>query len=163
MNRRQVATLLGYLSFGGVAAFWRALGAFAQPAAPRARLERTVAAIAEVMFPGDGLPGAVELGLDRRVLANTDLVSTIAKGVAFLDRTARQLGASDFVALDEQQRLAALDAAFASGPDGVQPFVLALRQALGTAYYSAPAIKSTFAYCGPLQPDGFADFQDPPA
>jgi hypothetical protein len=34
---------------------------------------------------------------------------------------------------------------------------------LGTAYYSTPAIKSTFAYTGPPQPDGFADFQQRPS
>ena len=49
---------------------------------------------------------------------------------------------------------AALDAAFASHDDGIQPFVLALRYHLGTAYYTTPAIKSAFAYTGPPQPDG---------
>jgi hypothetical protein len=163
MNRRRVVTLLGYLSFGSMIAFWRGLNVFAQPAGTGEHVERTVAAIADAMFPGDGLPGAVALELHRSVLADADLASPIASGVAFLDRVARDLGASDFVALDETQRLSTLDAAFASGQDGVQPFVLALRHALGTAYYAAPAIKSAFAYTGPLQPNGFADFQDRPA
>jgi hypothetical protein len=163
MNRRQIVSLLGYLSLGSVAVFWRGLKAFAQGADTREHVERTVVAISETMFPGDGLPGAVELGLHQTLLANAELAVPIASGVAFLDRTARKLGASDFVALDEARRLAALDAAFASGLDGVQPFVLALRRELGTAYYSAPAIKSAFAYSGPLQPDGFPDFQDRPA
>jgi hypothetical protein len=65
--------------------------------------------------------------------------------------------------LDERQRLAALDAAFASTEDGIQQFVLALRYHIGTAYYSQPAIKSTFPYTGPPQPDGFPDFQERPA
>ena len=47
--------------------------------------------------------------------------------------------------------------------EGVRPFVFALRQYLGLAYYSVPAVKKTFAYTGPPQPDGFADFQDRPA
>ncbi len=46
---------------------------------------------------------------------------------------------------------------------GIQQFLLALRYHLGTAYYSAPAIKAAFAYTGPPQPDGFADFQERPA
>lgn len=163
MNRRQVATLLGYLSSGGMAAFWRVVNGFAQPADAGAHAERTVGAIAAVMFPGDGLPGAGELGLHRQVLANPELQSMIAKGTAFLDRYARSAGAADFVALDEERRLAALDAAFASGEQGIQSFVMALRHDLGTAYYSSPAIKSAFAYTGPLQPDGFADFRDRPA
>jgi hypothetical protein len=45
----------------------------------------------------------------------------------------------------------------------IQPFVLALRYHLGMAYYSAPAIKSAYAYTGPPQPDGFADFRERPA
>jgi hypothetical protein len=83
--------------------------------------------------------------------------------VTWLDRRAALQGASDFLALDQVQRLAALDAAFASPDRGIQPFLLSLRYHLGTAYYSAPAIKSAFAYTGPPQPDGFADFQERPA
>jgi hypothetical protein len=163
MNRRQVATLLGYLSFGGVAAFWRVVKAFAQPVDAEAHAERTVGAIAEVMFPGDGLPGARELGLHRHVLANADVQSMLARGLAFLDRYATSAGVADFAALDEARRLAALDAAFASGEESIQPFVMALRYHLGTAYYASPAVKSAFAYTGPLQPDGFPDFRDRPA
>jgi len=92
-----------------------------------------------------------------------DLEALIATGVTWLDQRATLQGASDFLALDEAQRLAALDAAFASPDQGIQPFVLALRYHVGTAYYSAPAIKSAFAYTGPPQPDGFADFQERPA
>jgi len=45
---------------------------------------------------------------------------------------------------------------------GIQSFVLTLRYHLGTAYYSAPAIKSAFAIRS-AQPEGFADFQKRPA
>ena len=67
------------------------------------------------------------------------------------------------MALDEAGRVAALDAAFASADDGVRSFVLMLREQIGLAYYSEPAIKKAFAYTGPPQPDGFADFQDRPS
>lgn len=163
MDRRQLTALLGYLSFGGLTAFWRVVKGFAQPLETDAHVERAVGAIAEVMFPGDGLPGARELGLHRQVLAHADVQPVLASGLAFLDRYAASAGAADFAALDEARRLAALDAAFASGADGIQSFVMALRLHLGTAYYSSPAIKSAFAYTGPLQPDGFADFRDRPA
>ena len=119
--------------------------------------------VKDVMFPGDGLAGATELGLHLRVLAMADLEALLATGVTWLHQRATLQGASDFLALDEAQRLAALDAAFASPDQGIQPFVLALRYHVGTAYYSAPAIKSAFAYTGPPQPDGFADFQERPA
>jgi hypothetical protein len=162
MKRRHAVALLGVFTFGGAAALWRLLQPF-RPPDPREHIVRTIAAVGEAMFPGDGLPGATELGLHLRVLAMAELEAVIATGAAWLDNRAALQGASDFAALDEKQRLAALDAAFASPDQGIQPFVLALRYHLGTAYYSAPAIKSAFAYTGPPQPDGFADFQERPA
>jgi hypothetical protein len=162
MKRRHVLSLLGFFSVGGAAVAWRLVASFRGPDA-REHVTRSIAAIAEIMFPGDGLAGAVALGLHHRVLAMPDLQAQIAKGVAWLDKRAASLGVSNFLALDEGGRLAALDAAFASQDDGIQPFVLTLRYHLGTAYYSTPAIKSAFAYTGPPQPDGFADFQQRPS
>jgi hypothetical protein len=162
MKRRHVVALLGLFSFGGAAAVWRLLQPFRRPD-PREHLSRTMAAVAEAMFPGDGFPGVTDLELHLRVLAMAELEVWIATAVAWLDERAALQGASDFLALDQVQRLAALDAAFASPDHGIQPFLLSLRYHLGTAYYSAPAIKSAFAYTGPPQPDGFADFQERPA
>jgi Gluconate 2-dehydrogenase subunit 3 len=126
-------------------------------------IERTMAALADVMFPGEGLPSASALGLHLRVAAMPELEALIAAGAAWLDKYAALQGATDFVALSEDKRIAAVDSAFASREAGIQSFVLALRSYLGTAYYSAPAIKSAFAYSGPPQPDGFPDFQERPA
>ena len=163
MKRRKVVVLLGLLSLGGSAALWRTAAALWR-AGSSERTARTMAAVADTLFPGgDGLPGASALGLHHRVLATPDLQALITKGVAWLDRYAASHGAADFPALDEASRLAAVDAAFASAEDGSRQFVFALRQHLGMAYYAEPAIKSTFAYTGPPQPDGFADFQERPA
>jgi hypothetical protein len=163
MNRRKVVLLLGVLSLGGTAVLWRTLASLWRPGSAE-RAARTMAAVADVMFPGgDGLPGASALGLHDRVLATPDLQALITKGVAWLDKYAASHGAPDFLALDEAGRLAAVDAAFASASDGTQQFVFTLRQHLGTAYYTEPAIKSAFAYTGPPQPNGFADFQERPA
>jgi hypothetical protein len=162
MKRRHVLALLGIFSFGGAAAAWRLMTSLRGPDA-RAHIVRSIAAIADTMFPGDGLAGAAALGIHQRVLAMPDLQAQIATGVAWLDKRAAAQGRANFLALDEADRLAALDAAFASHDDGIQPFVLALRYHLGTAYYSTPAIKSAFAYTGPPQPDGFADFQQRPS
>lgn len=158
MKRRTVVAFLGALVLGGSARVRRALAAPGQQAATP-----TMAAVADTLFPGgDGLPAASTLGLHERVLAMADLQPSISKGIAWLDRYAGSRGAADFVGLDEAARLAALDAAFASADEGIRSFVLALRQHIGTAYYAEPAIKKTFAYTGPPQPDGFADFQERP-
>jgi hypothetical protein len=162
MRRRHVLALLGIFSFGGAAAAWRLVTLFRVPDA-REHLSRSVAAVAETMFPGDGLVSAAALGIHQQVLAKPDLQAQIAQGVAWLDRQAASQGVANFVALNEARRLAALDSAFASHDDGIQLFVLTMRDHLGTAYYSAPAIKSAFAYTDPPQPDGFADFQQRPS
>jgi Gluconate 2-dehydrogenase subunit 3 len=162
MKRRHVLALLGIFSFGGAAAVWRLVTSFRAPDA-REHVTRSMAAVAETMFPGDGLPSAAVLGVHHQVLAVPDLQAQIAQGVAWLDRRAASQGVGNFVALDEAGKLAALDAAFASRDDGIQRFVLAMRNHLGTAYYSTAAIKSAFAYTGPPQPDGFADFQQRPS
>jgi hypothetical protein len=162
MKRRDVITLLGFLSLGGAAVLWRNLMSFWRPASNE-HIARTLAAVADLMFPGDGLPGASELGLHNRIVAMPDLHDLMTKGVVWLDNRAALQGISDFLALDEAGRLAAVDAAFASHDGDTQKFVLALRYHLGTAYYTEPVIKAAFSYTGPPQPDGFADFRDRPA
>jgi len=154
--------LLGLLPLSGVAALWPFRRARARDGA-REHVADTVEAIADVMFPGDGLPGARQLGLPAHVLAMPELAVPIARGVGWLDAEAARHGAADFLGLDATGRLAALDAAFASGDDGIQALVLALRFHVGMAYYTHPAVKSAFAYTGPPQPDGFADFAERPA
>jgi len=118
--------------------------------------------VTDLMFPGDGLPGATELGVHKRIVAKSDLHEMMAYGVGWLDRQAKSQGAPDFLALDESARLAAVEAAFASEDDDAKQFVLTLRFYGGLDYYSEPVIKAAFPYTGPPQPEGFADFQDPP-
>jgi Gluconate 2-dehydrogenase subunit 3 len=162
MKRRDVITLLGFLSLGNVGVLWRVMASAWRPA-PYEHIASTVAAVADLMFPGDGLPGATELGLHTRILAMPDLQALLAQGVVSIDKRAAAQGVSDFLALDEAGRLAAVDAAFASNEDGTQSFLLVLRFHLGTAYYSEPLIKAAFPYTGPPQPNGFVDFVDRPA
>lgn len=162
MKRRHVLALLGFFSFSSATAFWRLLIP-GRAEASEEHLMRSVAALADVMFPGDGLPKATDLGIHRRVLDMAELEGAITHAVAWIDKHAALQGAANFLGLDEARKLAALDAAFASLDPGIQPSILALRFHLGTAYYAAPAVKSAFAYAGPPQPEGFPDFQEPPA
>lgn len=162
MRRR---TLLGLFPLGGAALLWRQLTSLWRPVANN-HVAQTITAIADVMFPGDGLPSASALGLPSRVLdvfsAVPELQTLITKGVDFLDARATAHGALNFIALDDSRRSAVVDAAFASGDSELQQFVLALRFHVGTAYYTEPTIKAAFLYAGPPQPNGFADFQDRP-
>lgn len=159
MKRRNVLALFGALGLGGSAFLRRALAALGQRPP-----EQAMAAIADTMFPGsDGLAAASTLGLHKRLLAMPDLLPSIGKGITWLDGYAAARSVADFAALDPAGRLAALDAAFASNDEGIRSFVLALRQNLGLAYYSEPTIKKAFAYTGPPQPEGFADFQERPS
>ena len=114
------------------------------------------------MFPGDGLPGASQLGIHKRIVAMADLHAIMADGVTWLDRKAASQGASGFLGLDEAGRTAALAAAFASENDVAREFAFTLRFYGGLNYYSEPVIKAAFPYTGPPQPGGFADFRDLP-
>ena len=161
MKRRQVISLLGFLSLGGAAILWRNLASFWRPDASQ-RVARTLVAVADLIIPGDGLPSASQLGLHERVLAVPDIIPVAAETVAALEKQAVAQGASGFLALGEAGRFAALEAAFTSGEGNVQKFLLSLRSHLMAAYYAEPVVKQAFAYSGPPQPNGFADFQDPP-
>lgn len=120
-----------------------------------------MAAIADVIVPGDGLPSASKLGLHSHMMALPDLKDLIANAITLLDRQAALQGGANFLALGPEERLSAVDAAFASN-DAARQFVLALRRQLMTAYYSESSVKAAFAYTAPPQPDGFPDFLDRP-
>jgi hypothetical protein len=122
----------------------------------------TVKALTGLLFPGDELPGAAELGIHDRVLAMAELRDAMADGVSWFDQRAKSQGAANFLALDESARSAAIEAAFASGDEAAKQFVVLLRFYAGLNYYSHPTIKAAFPYTDPPQPEGFADFQDPP-
>lgn len=162
MRRRDLIALFGILPFNDATGLWRRLVSLRGGGSVEHATE-TVAAIADLMFPGDGLPGAAAVGVHNSVLEMRDLDASIRRGVAWLDEWATSQNAADFLALNEVSRIAAIDAAFASRSNGIQQFVLAMRIHLGNAYYSQPSVKAAFAYTSPPQPDGFPDFQEPPA
>jgi hypothetical protein len=167
MRRREAITLLGLtVSFGGAALLWRNVASRWRPDAWRPgapeHVTRTMAAVADLMIPGGELPSASQLDLHTRAMAIPELEPLIADGVEVLDKQAVAQSGANFLALRESGRLSVADAAFASS-ESARRFLLALRFHLMTAYYAEPVVKAAFAYTGPPQPDGFADFQDPPA
>jgi Gluconate 2-dehydrogenase subunit 3 len=161
MRRRDFITIVGVAVLGGTAALWRSLTSFWQPGFNE-HTAATVKAVTDLMFPGEGLPGATQLKIHDRIIAMADLQDTMVDGVGWLDAWARSKGAADFLGLDQNSRAAAIDAAFASEIDDARQFAILLRYYAGLNYYADPVVKAAFAYTGPPQPDGFADFQDPP-
>jgi hypothetical protein len=164
MMKSRRAFLLGLLGLpllGGAAMLWRNLALFWLPRYNE-HVERTVTAVTDLMFPGDRLPGATAFGIHNRISAMSDLHALMTAGVGWLDEQATRQGAPDFLALDEAGRLSAVEAAFASNDDDAKQFAFELRFHVGSIYYSEPVIKAAFPYSGPPQPEGFADFSDPP-
>jgi len=152
---------LGFLSVGGAMTLWGNMASLWRPRSDK-HTAQTVTVITDLMFPGDGLPGATELGIHNRIAKFSDLYALVTDGVDWLDRFAKQQGAANFLALDESAKLAAVEAAYASDDVAPSQFIIKLRFYAGRAYYGEPVIKSAFPYTGPPQPDGFPDFQDPP-
>jgi gluconate 2-dehydrogenase subunit 3-like protein len=161
VRRREVIAVLGVFSLGGAAMLWRNFASFWRADASE-HITKTMAAAVDLMIPGGELPSASQLGLHTRVMAMPELEPLIADGVSLLDKQAVAQGRASFLALGESGRLSAADAAFTSS-ESARHFLLTLRFHLMTAYYSEPVVKAAFAYTGPPQPDGFADFQDRPA
>jgi hypothetical protein len=161
MRRRVFIAIFGSALLGGTAILWRGLSSFWRPGSNEHTAE-TIKALTDLMFPGDRLPGAAALGIHNRIVAMPDLRDMLADGVGWLDRQAKSHGAADFLSLDDNTRSAAVEAAFASDDQTAREFVDTVRFYGGLNYYSKPAIKAVFSYTDPPQPEGFADFQDPP-
>jgi hypothetical protein len=126
--------------------------------------ERTISAVVDRMLPADELPGALALGIDRRIVATPDaeLKRSLGRAVAWLDGQARKQGASDFLRLDAVGRDEVLQMALSSSAEEAGVVAGTLRNLALTHYYTHPTIMAAFAYSGPPQPEGFPDFQDAP-
>lgn len=170
-RRTLLATFFGLPFFAGAAVLsWHAVAARRKFRFDK-HAEQTISAVINRMLPGDPLPGAVALGIDRRVPAMaqlpprqrlSELHLSFAEGVAWLDGWARAAGAPDFLGLKEAQQEAVLLTAATSSDNDVASFVWTLRDRAFALYYTDPAIMAAFAYAGPPQPVGFPDFQAAP-
>jgi len=80
MRRREFITILGLALLGGTATLWRNLTSFWQTRFDE-HTALTVKEVIDLMFPGDGVPGAAELKIHDRVIAMSDLHEMLADGV----------------------------------------------------------------------------------
>jgi hypothetical protein len=171
-RRTFVKTLAGLpLLVGSVTLAKRAVASLRRPSRFDVHAQRTVSAVIDRMLPGDDLPGALALGIDRRLAAMADipprqplseLHHSLTAGVAWLDRKARSAGAADFLRLEPVQQEAILTAGLDSKGNDAAAIVWTLRDRAFALYYTHPAVMAAFAYAGPPQPRGFPDFRDAP-
>lgn len=162
-RRRLLVSLLQLPVFAGLAAFARS--SFARVVRPRpdSHAARTVSALIDRMIPGDGMPGALALGVDRGVLDTQELWSSFARGVRALDAVARRSGGGDFLALSETAQIEVMTSAWTMRNSPAEQLLSKLWYRSATLYYSEPAVQRRFAYAGAPQPAGFMDFTQPPA
>jgi hypothetical protein len=99
MRRRVFIAIFGSALLGGTALLWRNLSSFWRPGFDL-HIAETVKALTGLLFPGDELPGAAELGIHDRVLAMAKLRDTMADGVGWFDQRAKSQGAANFLALE---------------------------------------------------------------
>jgi hypothetical protein len=165
VSRRLVLDAIAGLSMvaGLVTSTGRAFAARRRPQVDQ-HAERTISAVVDRMLPSGELPGALALGIDRRVAvtADVELRRRLGSAVAWLDRRARQQGALNFLRLDEPGQETVLQEALTSRAEGAGVIAGPLRNLAFTLYYTHPTIMAAFAYSGPPQPAGFPDFQDAP-
>jgi len=170
-RRTLLTTLFGLPLLAGPAVPTRHAAAARRPPRFDEHAERTISSVINRMLPGDELPGAVALGIDRRIPAMAEvpprqplfeLRRGFAEGVAWLDTQARAAGAADFLRLDEARQEAVLVTAVTSDVEDAAFFVGTLRDRAFALYYTDPSIVAAFAYAGPPQPAGFPDFQEAP-
>lgn len=157
LQRCLTAGLLGWL-----------LPARAARPEPAASLSATLRVYLDVLIPADETPAASQLGVDRDLLdrGRTDAgyQQLLERGVAWLDRQARESFGKDFVSLEESARVSVVTRAAEAGMDTLEGlFFAATRDDAFRSYYARPeGWHGLVGYHGPPQPLGYMDQHRPP-
>lgn len=123
--------------------------------------------VVDLMVPRDETPGAVDLGIDQRVIQELESNRSLAKAYAWalldLDREAALMHRDNFLALDAatQERLLQGLADAPRSTSG-RRIVLKLREDTMRYYYARPEVWPSLGFDGPPQPRGFLDYTEPP-
>jgi hypothetical protein len=129
---------------------------------------RTLTAYLDTLIPNDELgPGALELGVGRRIIAgaqkNQPFRAFLEQGCRWLDDEAKKRGAESFADLSEDDRNGVVALAAAAEPNtSPQRFFRTTRRAAFVLYYAEPRAWAAIGYDGPPQPEGFMDYAAPP-
>ena len=160
--------LLG-LSVATVAAIYlhRVLAAPILSGGPRPSLD-AFPAFLNTLIPADETPAASDLGIDHAIRADAarqpGLHRLIAAGCRWLDGQATRQGVSGFALLPMSDREAIVAVAARARPGSVpRAFFDVVRDRAMTAYYARPESWGPLGLAGPPQPNGYPDFDKPPA
>lgn len=127
---------------------------------------KTISRIADLIIPATGTPGAVQAGapeyIDFVVSRDSLQQALVADGLRWLDAQAKDRGAAQFLALDEQAQLSLLEPlceAADSGKDAVgrnvQFFALIKRLTADGYYTSRTGLMDELGYKGNTVRDGY--------
>lgn len=136
------------------------------PAQLDVRERRTFEAVIDVLIPSDETPGALQLGVAKKILhkasQDTQYRRLIREGCAWLDSKARSRGGAGYLSLHEGNREKVMEE-LAGSPAGSLPgiFFGQLRSDAFFHYYAHPASWKGLGYKGPPQPDGYPDYTEP--
>ena len=125
-------------------------------------------AFLDTLMPADETPAASELGVDKTLLdkAETDrrYRRLLTRGCDWLDNMAVNTYQTHFTALTEQQRIHVVKLMERSEPGTLaRVFFSRLRTDLFEHYYSQPASWKGLDIDRPPQPNGYPDYNRPPA
>lgn len=128
----------------------------------------TLEAFLETLIPSDLTPGALELGVARKILARASADARyrrlVKRGCGWLDGMSKRRGQAGYASLNESQREEVAGGA-AAAPAGSVPriFFEVMRSDAFFHYYANPASWAGLGYKGPPQPDGYRDYTEPQA
>jgi hypothetical protein len=131
-------------------------------------MEATFRVWLDILIPADETPSASQLGVDEALLekgqADTEYREVLVRGVAWLDRQARERGSSDFLSLAEADRFTIASRAASAGTDTLEGIFFAITRADAFIdYYARPeGWRGLSGYHGPPQPLGYMDFYRSP-
>lgn len=135
---------------------------------PVTRHERqTLRLLVDLLVPRDETPGAVDLGIDRIILARVESLRQEARRLAnaclALDRLARGRGEGDFRSATQAAQIAMVMELMADGQSTyVARTLRALRRETMTLYYARPESWAGLGIHAPPQPAGYPGYATPP-
>jgi len=129
---------------------------------------QTLTRVVDLLVPSDDTPGAIDLGIDRSILARFEATRQEARRLAdvclALDRLARGLQGSDFLSAAEAAQIEVITGLMVKERNpAVARALRALRRQTMTLYYSRPESWTGLGIHAPPQPAGYPDYADPPS